>query len=215
MTVLMGFKTEDGVVFTADMKRNDVTAHGENMGTFNKAEKIYQIHPHMIIAIAGLASVGEATTAILKSAIGINEDISVSDSLNYVQETFQYTYDLFKRVNPHVSYLPLVAFIGGYDLENLEPYMYTISSEDNFNLTKQMSKFICIGPNNDFLNNQALLKLPNCNTVTDIVNTFSEIIRDVDAEDVSKETFSKVSFYLQDEGYKVSNLYLNENGRLV
>ncbi|MFJ5717405.1 hypothetical protein [Neobacillus sp. NPDC093127] len=209
----MAFKLNDGVVFTADRKRSDITPSGENKGTFISTKKVHHVHPHMVIATAGLGSLGQATVDLLTSIIGINESITVPEALQVVKDAFHFNHNMFKKANPTVPYLNLVAIIGGYDIDQNESYLYTLSSDDGFTLTKQEGNYLSIGPGKEIIDKEVKEKIPFCKDYEDIIKTFSAAIRKVDSVDVSKDTFSICSFY--QDGYKTGSYEINENGEII
>lgn len=215
MTILMAYKLQDGVVLTADQKRSDLSMTGENLGGFRLVKKVKQIHPHMIIATAGLGDLGSATLNLLRSIIGINEEITVSSALQCVSDTFLHNYNLFKEINIGVTYLDLVAIIGGYDLEREKPYLFTISSKDDFKLTEQEGNYIRIGPGTNILDEKVNEDFQQWKDYSDIISTFSSAIRKVDSVDVSKNTFSIASIYSKKEGYLTTSVTVNEEGEIA
>lgn len=208
----MAFKFNKGVIFTADRKRTSVTSSGETIGETGTNNKVYQLHPHMILTTAGLG-LGQDIAKLLVDIIGVNESITVTEALKIVEDAFHFNHNLFKTANPTVEYTDLVAIIGGYDIEKEEPYLYTLSSFDGLTLTKQEGSYCSIGPGKEILDTEVNENIEHCNDFLDVIKLFSSAIRKVDSVDVSKDTFSIASFY--DEGFKTSSVYINENGEIL
>ena len=212
MTILVAFKFEKGVILTADRKRSDITSSGENKGAFTSVNKVQQVHPHMVIATAGLG-LGQAIVDVITGIINNNESITVPETLLVVKEAFHFNYNLFKKANPTISYLSLVALIGGYDIEQKESYLYFLSADNGFELTKIEGNFFSIGPGEEIIKKEVTENISFNKGYVDIIKTFSAAIRKVDSDDVSKDTFSIVSFY--EDGYKTGSFEINENGECI
>lgn len=191
MTILVAQIVPEGVIITADTKLTNLDINGNSLGTFSNVEKISSIRSNMIMASAGLGSLGKSIIDLLNAILAPKDIIPVEQALSYIKDTMNYGYSNFKSINPEVTYLNLVAFIAGYDTEKKSPFIYTSSADNNFELINYTDMgLISIGPSNEIVSKHITSNTYKVKDYDDMVKLHAEAIRMIDNAEVSKNTYS-------------------------
>lgn len=216
MTILVGFKVGQGAILTADNMNSEVDRNGANTGIQSSVEKISFIRKNMIMATAGLSQLGSSVSEMLRATLHMRDEIPVQEAIMHVRDTMIFARQLFQRTNPDVTYLDLIAFVGGYDLENSQPFLYTLSSADNFEPREVPGLFVAIGPGAENVNMYVRDRIDRVGTYVEAAQLFAEGIRTVEFPTVSKDTLSVISYYDPEENaFKYSKVKIDENGVII
>lgn len=215
MTILVAQIVPEGVIITADTKLTNLDINGNSLGTFSNVEKISAIRSNMIMASAGLGSLGKSIIDLLNAILAPKNIIPVEQALAYIKDTLNYGYSNFKSINPEVTYLNLVAFIAGYDIEKKSPFIYASGADNNFELINYTDKgLITIGPSNDIVSKHIASNVDKAKDYDDMVKLHAEAIRMINNDEVSKDTYSICLVYdgqlIRSREFKV-----NESGILT
>lgn len=215
MTVLIGFKDENKVIITGDMKSshiNNIT--GENQGTYNPVLKVLPISENMIIGIGGYAALGESIQSMLRSIFRLSHSLSIEGMIKHIEKTCNYAYDLFKEVHPERR-SDLLFIVAGIEKETKKSYLYRISSEDGF-VPKEMGEENLLVRGTEQENKVKSYLISKSNSfisVEEFMSHFSAAIRSIDDVLVSKECFS-ISIELEDSKYKHKAYFTDHQGIL-
>lgn len=215
MTILVAQIVPEGVIITADTKLTNLDINGNSLGTFSNVEKISAIRSNLIMASAGLGSLGKSIIDLLNATLAPKNIIPVEQALAYIKDTLNYGYSNFKSINPEVTYLNLVAFIAGYDIEKKSPFIYASGADNNFELINYTDKgLITIGPSNDIVSKHIASNVDKAKDYDDMVKLHAEAIRMINNDEVSKDTYSICLVYdgqlIRSREFKV-----NESGILT
>lgn len=216
MTVLIGFKVNQGAILTADKMNSEVDHTGMNTGVQSSVEKISFIRKNMIMSTAGLSQLGSSVIQMLQATLHVRDEMLVQDAMNHVRDTMRFAHQLFQQTNPDVTYLDLVAFVGGYDLENEQSFLYTLSSTDNFEPREVPGYFVSIGPGNESIGGYIRERIGDVSNYGEAAQLFAEAIRTVDFPTVSKDTLTLISYYDPETNeFRYSKIMRDENGELI
>ncbi|WP_142388653.1 hypothetical protein, partial [Bacillus thuringiensis] len=127
------------------------------------------------MASAGLGSLGKSIIDLLNAILAPKNIIPVEQALAYIKDTLNYGYSNFKFINPEVTYLNLVAFIAGYDIEKKSPFIYASGADNNFELINYTDKgLITIGPSNDIVSKHIASNVDKAKDYDDMVKLHAE-----------------------------------------
>ncbi|MCR6791553.1 Proteasome subunit [Bacillus paranthracis] len=211
MTILIGYRLDNGVIFTADRRTSEIDKVGNNLGTsYNTSKKIIHIRPNIIISTAGLGTLGRTTAKLVRSLIFHKEDLSIDDALKITQECFSFVHHKFKQNNPDVTYDLMYVMFGGFDFDKNTSFLYELKSTDNFTINKNNNENLIVGSKQESVTAYISENIKHY-TIDKFPELFSSAIRSIEADDVSKETQSVFSFVNNKEPY-ANEIFLDENG---
>ncbi|MEH6989619.1 hypothetical protein [Cytobacillus firmus] len=217
MTILIGSQFKDGVLFTADTKTSGLNNDGSHTGDYTESIKISQMKSNMIIATAGL-SLASMTAKILRTTLLTENNLNNIETLDFCKETFQYTFNNFKRINPYITYTDGLGMLGGFDKDLGQSFIYLLSSINGFEPIKSNRQLEIFAPSEDIelqLRENITLKLPQVRTPIDLVPIFSESIRKINHESVGQETFSCLFYFDHHEKeFKIGKYSYDKDGKL-
>lgn len=194
MTILIGAKLKDSVLFVSDTLRNIINVDGTYGGIeTQRSQKMRMIRKSGIIATAGMGTQGESAARQIQSFIQYGEKRSVDQIVDCCIDVLKFSRESVIKYNPDISYNKLAAVIGGIDEETGTPYLYFTYSDLEFNLIKQ--DVVCIGVNEIASRIEPQIKsfiqqYPNGDFLL-YASTFSRILRNESREsrDVGQQTF--------------------------
>ncbi|PLC14576.1 hypothetical protein QNH18_03085 [Bacillus paralicheniformis] len=216
MTTIIGANLGNGVLLTADTKTSNIDSQGANLGTFYASEKITSLRPNMIMATAGLSALGKSIRSLLESVLNVKDQITVKQTNEHIKETFQYSYSLFKNVNNTIAYDHLIGLLGGYDEQKKRAFFYSFSNENHFIPEEVEGSIFAVGEGqkevmqfiNDRFNEYR-------DSYQSIARLFSMAIRNINSDNVSKDTFSILCLFdLIEKQYKISRMHVDSKGIL-
>jgi len=216
LTILIGFRFDNGVIIAADKKNSDLNFSGENVGTYKLIEKVTAIQRSMLMATAGLG-IGENLRDLMRVILNSRQEINVQDAMEYVSSTMQHTYNLFRKVNPEIKYNDLVALVGGYDKEKKESFLYQFSNLNNFTptLTQQLAIESPSDKITSSIRNYINENIRNINDAFQLAPLLSQAIRNISDPSVSKETFVRLKYFDGEDTFFYKTYVYDKNGREI
>ncbi|MED4181534.1 hypothetical protein [Priestia megaterium] len=218
MTVLIGLEFANGVMIVADKKTSNLSHSGENLGTYTLNEKVNVIHENLIMGTAGLG-IGNDLRGLIRNTLYQRANLPIKEVNQHINDIMSYSYNLFKKVNTHVSYNDLLAFVGGYSKEEKKAFLYRFSSLNDFKPMPANKPWIIASPNDkttDIIDNYISARVHQKGSIKEIVELLAESIRKVDSPSVSKETFGIVLFYEETEDTFSSERYeFDDKGKRI
>ncbi|WP_454862278.1 hypothetical protein [Peribacillus frigoritolerans] len=201
MTILIGFKEQDTVTITADIKSTHFNKSNDNQGTFDTVNKVFPIGENMIIGIAGLNELGLGIKTMLHSVFKLPNNLSVEESIIHVEKTCVYAHSMFKEVHPERD-APLLLVVAGLDRKINKSYLYLLSSKNQFEPNEMGEKNLTIqGTSRENVEKFLFQQPHNIKSNDELIKTFSAAIRSTDDELVSKDSYSITLFYNEQRGF--------------
>lgn len=214
MTILIGFRFDNGVIIAVDKKTSDLNISGEDLGTHTLTKKITTIQRSMLMATAGLG-IGNNLRDLMRVILDYRQEINVQEAMEYISSTLQHTYNLFRKVNPEIQYNDLVALVGGYDKEKKKSFLYRFSNLNNF-IPTLSQQLIIESPSDEITSSIRNHIAKNINTVNDALELapiLAQAIRNINSPSVSKETFVRLKHFDGEDTFFTETYEYDKNGK--
>ena len=145
MTIIAGYRFDQGVLFVADKMRVKITNSGATQGTIsNSTKKIRMVRPSIAIATAGLGTLSDAAVMAIRNAIfdPTNQpEWTLDEVINCCQNHFRFLHQQFKRYNPY-SYNQMFFTLGGVDPICKKSFLYSFESDLNFDKSENQDLIV-------------------------------------------------------------------------
>ncbi|QJD84250.1 hypothetical protein [Cohnella herbarum] len=127
MTLLIAYKLDDSIVFSADTKESFIGEDGTvHLASVNK-RKIFQIYSNVFMAVSGLAS--NHSIDLIRSVLLHKRRSSISEIINCCREVLYNHRQIFQRYNNDDTRGATKAIICGKDPESNELFIYSINEQ--------------------------------------------------------------------------------------
>lgn len=215
MTILIAYKFDNGVFMVSDKKQSDLSFEGEHVGTYTLGEKITPVHPSMLMGTAGVG-LGNHIRSLLKYILNTQENLNKQEAISDISDVAKHIYNIYKKVNPQITYDDFVTLVGGYDTENKCSFLYKLTNLNNFKYTGLNEKIVIESPSEEITNTVGEYIAQNMvglKTMKELVPVCATAIRNINHPSVSKETFALLKFYNNETGefFDATHEY-DENG---
>jgi len=218
LTILIGLKTDVGVIIVGDKKTSGLSDSGEHIGTYHLTKKVNLIQQNMIMGTAGL-DIGIDLRELIRKTLYLRENREINASIKHIKDTLSYNYNSYRKLNEHSSYKELLAFVGGYDREKKAPFLYEFSQINGFKPTRIFKPFVIASPSDEITNTlHALISenLQNPGGLEDTVTFLADIIRNIDSPSVSKECFGIILLYdKKEDAFKPAMYDIDVKGKVT
>lgn len=150
MTILIGYRFNDRVLFVADRLRVKIDDHGNVLSQKNSVEKVRIVRPSIAIATAGLGSLGDAVVTAIRFSICDpikTPNYSADETIKCCQDHFRFLHTQFAKYNPE-AYNVMVFLLGGVDPKTKQSFLYSFESSNNFTQSENL-QWIVRGPHKE------------------------------------------------------------------
>lgn len=219
MTIIIGYKFGNGVVFASDTRTSNLNTDGSHTGIYTEKLKVLQLRKNMLIGAAGLG-ITYQTAELLKTILHTENNLNREEVLEFCMENIRFTFNNFIKVNPHIQYTDGELIIGGYDNNLNQSFLYKLSSAyENFTPIELEGNIVTSTPSitielqvKEFI----AARTRGLTNAFDLPIILSESIRSIDHASVGKKTFTYMFFYNEDKGvYQEAKSIFDEEGNLV
>jgi len=218
LTILIGLKTDVGVIIVGDKKTSGLSNSGEHVGTYHLTKKVNAIQQNMIMGTAGL-DIGIDLRELIRKTLYLRENREIKESIKHIEDTLSYNYNSYRRLNEHSSYSELLALVGGYDREKKAAFLYEFSQLNGFKPTRIIKPFVIASPSNEITNvihAHILEGIQDTDGMGETVEFLAKIIRSIDSPSVSKECFGILLFYFEkDDAFKCATYDIDNKGEVT
>lgn len=181
MTILIGVRLKESVLFLSDTLRNKVNANATILEVETmEAQKIRKIRTEVMMATAGIGTQGHACTELIRAIIGNDKVIPTEETLECCFEILNFSRNTFIKYNRHAEYNKMAALIGGIDDISRKPYLYMTHSDDDFKMIERQVVSIGVQPEATIIESKVIQYLkdyPNENS-ENYVLAFAKILRE-------------------------------------
>jgi 20S proteasome alpha/beta subunit len=133
LTTIIGYITNESVIFCADRQRSSLTLNGEFLkSNSNSMKKIYRISDKIAIAAGGVTEPMEQAITNIKTQIALNSPSNTDSILALCKENFSKALTNFVERTPGLSYNNLYYLIGGISPNTNKTFLFVCRSDQEF-----------------------------------------------------------------------------------
>ncbi|MNB85013.1 hypothetical protein D3C75_318970 [compost metagenome] len=216
MTILIGVKFEDSVLFLADTLTNSLNEIGEVKEVlWSDSQKVRKVRKEVAIATAGLGSLGHSVTDVIGAIISNESPMKKEEITSLTKDTLTYALSNFNKYNPEAPYSKLAAILGGIDDFTREPYLFEYHSDNNFTTLSKDVAVLGVQPEAENIRKQIVQMLKDYPGHDPFIyaNNFAIILREVtkNSVHVGEEVFVTLIKNDGNSGYQ----YFDKTGESI
>ncbi|MDC7762491.1 hypothetical protein POL82_03290 [Priestia aryabhattai] len=215
MTVLIAVSLVNGVVLTADKMNSGADENGQATGVQASVEKVATIRENIIISTGGVSPLGWNVIQTLKSTLGVEDEMSISKTIEYIGNTMRFAHNLFKKTYPNFENPESFYFVGIYDPKNNKPYLYHLSDQNDFR-AELIDTIGVAGPQASSIRDFIIGKFSSLKDINELPKLLASAIRTVNEPTVSKDTVTLLSLYgKEDKKFTCPKVEIDEHGNII
>ena len=171
MTVIIGYRLNDKVIFATDSVRPRAYDRANRArANYNINERIVLVRPSIAVAAVGPSALCEAAVTAIRCAIfdtANQPERTLTDTITCCRDHFCFLYEQSRKYNPQTPDF-LVFLLGGTDPETGESFLFSFHSRDAFQKSENLNWIVC-GPSQEemFVRNLMVNQMQNIGKLND------------------------------------------------
>jgi 20S proteasome alpha/beta subunit len=183
MTTIIGYVTNELVLFCADRQRNSLSLNGDFQGVNSRSmKKIYKISEKIAIAAGGVTEPIEAAIEKIKIEL-LHQKFDLLTIIEICKREFTVALNNFIQNHPGITYRNLYFLLGGIVNSTGEPFLFSFRSDKNFEgINYELIQLVTMGDGHKDISASLPKKLESTPALLNekyfLYSQFSKAIRD-------------------------------------